>query len=848
MVESTMSKEAIYVVPFSRLTLFGLGDKEACLSRGAEIIAQILRLVAARDDFRFLIEDLVCLYAYLEAHPESVERIRAAVSAGRLELGAGWTQMDHRLSTGEDLVRNLLYGKAFARDVLGADPTVVHLGDGSGTSSQYVQVALKCGIEHIVLTASGWNQDVLFRWRGPDGSQVVCWNATGGSQLLWEAVRGTPQTRRARNAAIAGQRERHEGRLPLHWGGLMVQPSEAALVELAEWAEAEAVDLKLGTPSDIIPQFKATEQLKEVCEQNSPAGSHLEPVYPGTAPLNDPAVCGLLRAEQMSAMAVTLFPFTYPGTDLKSAWLRQLEATSYRYDGAAAKEGLERRRSDQRAVITTAVRIVREAERMIAERVTPRDGPDGRLPIVVFNPLSWPRTDLVEVHVTFYGDVEATDFTRYEIYKLVDASGRTVPFQELAGRQTETAEVRLVFAAREVPANGYATYYLVPGVSETQRLVGIQPPEMMAPGRMTPEFPEPSFVLKDVEDRVSEAFGYVRIGRRFRTAFVDLEVNEITGRVRVSDRSTGVLLVDGIHVIGTEDALTSGSSATGRRFEMAVERVDLEESGEVRATLLVAGKLMSSPCEIRYRLYGGMDRVDVDLRLQWRDPKPVRVQMVFPVAGDSIRYGTPHGYQKLERDGTERDSLQVQRVCQGWVAVDGSDGGFVLASDRKAFQFGAGVVRGDVLHSGLDPASYSYNVIWRSFPDVVTSRYSIRGYRGDFAQGNAFQDGWNLRQRLHARVVYDSVSEKSLPDKMQFLFLDGPGIVCTTIKRAEDGEGLLVRAYETVGRSCEARLFSCRNVVSVHEADLMERRVRVLDWDAIGFAPFEIKTLRVLLN
>jgi alpha-mannosidase len=848
MVESTMSKEAIYVIPYSRLTLFGLGDKEACLSRGAEIIAQVLRLLAARDDFRFLIEDLVCLYAYLEAHPEAAERIRAAVSAGRLELGAGWTQMDHRLSAGEDLVRNLLYGKAFARDVLGAEPTVVNLGDGTGTTSQYVQVARKCGIEQVVLTGIGWNQDVLFRWLGPDGSQVVCWNATGGSQLLWEAVRGTPQSRRARNAVIDGQRERHEGRLPLHWGALMVQPREAALVELAEWAEAEAVDLELGTPSDILPRSQAIEQLQLVCEQNSPAGSHLEPVFPGTASLNDPAVCGLMRAEQMSAMAETLFPFAYPGTDLKAAWLRQLEATSYRYDGAAAKEGLERRRSDQQAVIATAVRIAREAERMIAERVMPRDGPVGRLPIVVFNPLSWPRTDLVEVHITFYGDVEATDFSRYEIYKLVEASGRTVPFQELAGRQTETAEVRLIFAAREVPANGYATYYLVPGVTETQSLVGIQSSEMMAPGQMTPEFPEPSFVLEDVEDHVSEAFGNVRIGRRFRAAFVGLEVNEITGWVRVSDRSAGVLLVDGIHLIGREDALTDGSAATGRRFEMAVERVDLEESGEVRATLLVAGKLLSSPCEIRYRLYGEMDRVDVDLRLQWRDPKPVLVQMVFPVADGTVRYGIPHGHQRLEADGTEGDSHEVQRVCQGWVAVDGSHGGFVLASDRKAFQFGAGEVRGDVLHSGLDPASYSYNVIWRSFPDEVRCRYSLRGYRGDFARGNAFQDGWNLRQRLHARVVYDSVSEKSLPDRLQFLFLDGPGIVCTAIKRAEDGEGLILRAYETVGRSCEARLVSCRDVVSVHEADLMERRVRDLDGDTIGFAPFEIKTLRVLLG
>lgn len=843
-----MSKDALHVVPFSRLTLFGLGDKEASLSRSAQVISRFLRLVESREDFSFSIENSVHLSAYLRWHPEAAARVREAVSRGRLELGAAWTQMDHRLSAGEDLVRNLLYGKAFAREALGVDPTVVHLGDGGGTTSQYVQAAFKCGIRHVVITGTGWKQPVLFRWRGPDGSKVVCWNATGGSGLLWEAVRGTPQSRRLRNAEIVRQREMHDGRLPLHWGGPMVQPGETALDELLAWAEDEAVRIRFGTPSSVIPKSQLEERLPEVAAANPPGGSHLEPVFPGTAPLNDRAVCGLSRAEQLSAMAESLVAFTYPRAALESAWLRQLESTSYRYDGAAAMEGLEYRRTDQQNVIAAASGIVCQAERMIAERVTPRDGPEGRMPVVVFNPLSWTRTGLAEIHVTFYGAVDGTDFSRYETYKLVDASGGTVPFQELAGRQTETAEVRLVFMARQVPANGYATYYLIPGVTETQPLVGIQQPETMAPGLMAPEFPEPSFVLEDVEDRVSEAFGSVRIGRRFRTASVDLEVDEITGRVRVSDRSADGPLVDGIHLIGAEEALTDRSAVTGRRFEMAVERVDLEESGEVRATLLVAGKLLSSPCEIRYRVYGELDRVDVDLRIQWQDRNPVRVQMVFPVAGGAIRYGTPHGHQKLEEDGGGNASLEVQRVCQGWVAVDGPDRGFVIASDRKAFQFGAGEVRGEVLHSGLDPASYSYNVIWRGFPDAVTSRYSIRAYQGDFARGNAFRDGWELRQALNARVVYDLVSEKSLPDRMQFISLDGPGIVCTAIKRAEDGEGLILRAYETVGGACEARLLSCRNVVSLHETDLMERRVRDLDVDAIGFTPFEIKTLRVVLN
>ena len=848
MVESFMSNEAIYVVPFSRFTLFGLGDKEACLSRAAQIVAQVLRLLEARDEFRFLIENPIHLSAFLAAHPEAEDRVRRAVSAGRLALGAGWTQMDHRLSAGEDLVRNLLYGKSFVREALDADPTIVNLGDGWGTTSQYVQVAAKCGIELVVLTGKGWSDDVLFRWPGPDGSQVICWNPMGGASLLWEAVRGTTRSRRTANDAISGQRKASGGWLALHWGGLMVQPNEETLAQLEAWAQAEGLDVVLGTPTDILPQSRIMARLNPVRLQDSPAGPHPESTFPDAASLNDPAVRGLLRAEQMSAIGTTFLKSEYPAADLKAAWLRQLEATSYRFDGAAAKEGLERRRSDQQGVISTAERISRNAEGIIAEQIIPRDGPDGRLPIVVFNPLSWPRTDIVEVHVTFYGEVEATDFVRYETYRLVDASGSPVPFQELSGRQTETAEIRLVFAAREVPANGYTSYYLVPGVTEAQPLVGIQPLEVMAPGQMAPEFPEPSFALDDVKDRVAEAFGGVRIGRRFRTSSIDLDVDEVTGRVGVSDRATGELLVDGIHLVGAEDALTGGCEVTGRRFEMAVERVDLEESGEVRATVLVAGKLLSSPFEIRYRLYGELDRLDVDLRLRWRDTKPVRVQMVFPAAGDAIRYGTPHGQQLLERGELVRDSSEVRRVCQGWVAVDGTDTGFVLASNRKAFQFGPGEVRSDVLHSGLDPASYTYNVIWRSFPEELTCSYSIRGYSGDFARGNAFRDGWNLGQRLSARVVYDTVSRKSLPDRMQFISLDGPGIVCTTIKRAEDGEGLILRAYETVGRDCEARLVSCRDVVSVRETDLMERPVRDLDGDTIPFAPFEIKTVRVLLN
>ncbi len=851
-----MSKPSIFVVPFSRLPLFGLGEQEECLSRGAEVIARALQLLETRQEFHFLLEDLAPVAYYLKAHPEDLERVRALIAEGRLEVGPAWTGICQNLQIGEDLVRNLLYGKGYALETLGADSRTAHLGDAPGWTPQYPQIARKCGVTQVVFTQSGPRDATLLRWQGLDGAEVDVWHARIDYDLLWAAVRGAPAKRRERNRQIAAGRAQCSGLLPIHWGGDLTPMSEAALEDLIGWAEGEEIAMVLGTPGGYFREIPG--DLPELSGEVPSALPFLEPVFPGVTPLNVPAVHGLLRAEQMAAFAGLVCGFPFPEEALKTAWLRQLEAMACGFDGTGAGEALERRRRCQQMAIWTAAEISRAAERAVAERVAAGDGPPGTIPLVVFNSLSWTRTDLAEVHVTFYGEEDPTDFSRYEMYKIVDASGETVTFQEVAGGQTAIAEMRLIFAASEVPPNGYTTYYLVPNVPEAADLVGIQ-----APGMMAPEFPEPRFVIEDVEDRVSEPYRGVRIGRWFANAFYALEVDEVTGRVTVSDRRSDRVLIEGMHLVGWEESMREGLCQydyTGRRFEMAVDRVDLEESGEVRATLLVAGHLLASPFELRFRLYGALDRVDVDLKLRWRDTRPVRVQTVFPIGfeGAGVRYGVPYGHNTLENlmpesaprsdGGMRAETWEKQRECQGWIALDGEDVGVALGSDRRAFEFEGRAVRGDVLRSCIDPASYAYKRVWRSYPDVCACRYSIRGYSGDFRSATAHRDGWALNQPLSLRSVYNSESSRRLPDRLSFVRLEGPGLVTTTFKPAEDGAGYVLRAFESLGQSCEATLTACCEILSAREADLLERPVGDLDPDAVRFAPFEIKTIRLALG
>src|SRR5439155_11363951 len=80
------------------------------------------------------------------------------------------------------------------------------------------------------------------------------------------------------------------------------------------------------------------------------------------------------------------------------------------------------------------------------------------VPIVVFNPLGWPRTDVVEVEVGF-GERGVLDMS------LADPAGKAEGLQILQAdrdRDGGITRARILFIAQDVPAIGYATYRIIP--------------------------------------------------------------------------------------------------------------------------------------------------------------------------------------------------------------------------------------------------------------------------------------------------------------------------------------------------------------------------------------------------
>jgi mannosylglycerate hydrolase len=159
-------------------------DREWYLPRAAFVA----RLVPAFDDlldrldaspeFRsfFLDGQTVLLEDYLRVRPEQRARVATLVRAGRLQVGPWYVLADEIIPSGESLIRNLLLGRADT-EALGGRAAVMYSPDAFGHPAAWPALAVEFGMSHGVLWRGlggepGQDGD-LFRWYAPDGRSIL---------------------------------------------------------------------------------------------------------------------------------------------------------------------------------------------------------------------------------------------------------------------------------------------------------------------------------------------------------------------------------------------------------------------------------------------------------------------------------------------------------------------------------------------------------------------------------------------------------------------------------------------------------------------------------------------------
>ncbi|HET6318660.1 MAG TPA: glycoside hydrolase family 38 C-terminal domain-containing protein, partial [Chloroflexota bacterium] len=138
-----------------------------------------LRLMERYPEYRFLASSPLQYEMVKETFPETFEGIRQRVKEGRWEtVGGMWVEADCNLPDGESLARQLLLGTRYFEREFGVATSIVWLPDTFGFSWALPTLMAAAGLPYFVTHKLSWSQTNriphdTFRWRGPDGSDVL---------------------------------------------------------------------------------------------------------------------------------------------------------------------------------------------------------------------------------------------------------------------------------------------------------------------------------------------------------------------------------------------------------------------------------------------------------------------------------------------------------------------------------------------------------------------------------------------------------------------------------------------------------------------------------------------------
>ncbi len=404
------------------------------------------------------------------------------------------------------------------------------------------------------------------------------------------------------------------------------------------------------------------------------------------------------------------------------------------------------------------------------------------------------------------------------------------------------------FLAKDLPASGYRTY-------------------RVKPCKKGLEFPMGCDVSGD-----TESSNKIVVENRFYRLEVDRGNGAVTG---LFDRELERELIDGEadHGFGH---LIARYSENGHEEIIQVNEVAVQENGPVYTTIRMTGALSCCPrVVVEITLYHGLKRLDVNARVL-KDATPlVEVYIAFPFQIDDPDY-------RLECSGSVIRPIEDQwpgsntdyYAVQHWVDVFNRDLGVVWSPlDSPIVEVG-GLWPGYVsaAHHAVPGPGYghpflkageltkshlysmvSYNNFRTNFSNVQPGEFVVRhafsSHRGDWQKSRSWLFGWDA---AHPPVSVWGIGPKpgSLPPSASFIEIDTPNVIDLTFKRAEDGDGYILRLFETEGRETDTKV-SLPLVPFRHalEANLVEENLRTLSCSdrsvRITMKPFSVKTIRI---
>jgi alpha-mannosidase len=772
-----------------------------------------------------------------------------------------WIEPDCNIPSGESLVRQFLYGKRYFTEKFGVDVKVAWLMDSFGYAWTLPQIMKKCGIKYFTTQKLNWNDATLFpynvfHWSSPDGSSVLAHQTVGSYN---ESVIRKDMIDQL---AILSKRHGIDQLLVLfgkgdHGGGItreMLDRIEEIKKENQENSAKFSTALNYFTELNKISEKTKFPKVNGELYLQYHRGTYTTQAK--TKKNNRKAEILLETAEKLSTIAQQ-FSYKYPQKKLQEAWKKLLLNQFHDIlPGSSISEVYHDSEEDFTKIFNSLHSIITEAVESIAAHT---DTTGNGYSVLVFNPLSWKRNGIVQVSLHEVGGKKNA--------KVYNHKGTPIPSQIVETEQGKT----LLFSAENVPSLGYKEYR-VDETRETQTSTAMK--------------------CNETEDEIE-------LENQFHKIQIDTKTGQITSIYNKTE-NRDILNGNGNVISIFEDHPTEGRvSILYPFFDASIWdawniyiyqqqkgvtytelnrpfQVKLVEEGQVRSKVQVKYKYQQKgrPDTIFTQetiIYRKTPLIEFRLQIDWHTKhRLAKVRFPLNLESDFTTYEIPYGYISRRNPLSPRSSLSERAKWevpgQKWLDKTDNQGeyGVSLINDCKyGFDSTCNVIGMTLLRSPCYP-----NLEWQS--GTTDKWYSIRQMPGSPATDQGphtlayalYSHKKNWKEALTTRKAYEfnypllAHVEKnhigSFPKEKSFLSVKGDNIILTTMKKPEEGKGIIIRFYEIHGIEGEAEIEFQSVLSKVRETDLLENNIKEIPTEGktikISIGKHELKTLRVNLS
>ncbi len=833
--------------------------------------------------YRYTAEGTWSVQHFIENRPKDItDKLGKYIKEGRIEIGALFGNEISALCSHEQLIR-LMYPSFRLKREYGAEILTGSITDVPGLSWGLPTVLAGAGVKYFFAGLptyfewgrsdihTFWDESAIlrhgrpdaFRWQGPDGQTVLVYYQ--GSYGFFKRVTG-PDSYQEVMSNLPGMLKAMEKQdtpfsvMRYIHNGVDNYPPDVKISHIArEW------NSKWAYPKLIVATNSMFfEELEKQCEDVR--------TFRGELPQTDYVVGAISTAKQTSINRVThdrlhsaeksatiaslVSDYHYPAEEIREAYDNVLLYDEHTWGRAyPAGKGQDWAWNEKSHYAYKAAGLAESILRGSLERIANKIRLDkqGRH-IIVFNALSANRTDVVRVarfRVKEPFDLVDEETGRKVAYQIVELDSPLAPVPYAAHRygrgQFERHELfELVFVAEDVPPIGYKTYRI------SQR-------EKVAP------FSSPPSVWRIVVGETS-----------LENRFFKIRLDPQTGTVAsIYDKELSREIVDKAapHKL---NQLVARWVKSGKQESPKKGNIRKGQAGPIYGSLVVQSEGAGCPqLTQEIILYDNIKRIDFANRVLKDSTPLLEIYFAFPfkMADPDFRFEGSNSVIKPLRDQFPGSNSNYYAV-QHWADVsDGRVGVTLSGIESHLLEFGGlWPCYVSQAHHGVTPPDFGRDFVKRGevtkghmYSFVIDSnfrtnfqpvqqgdmlfRYCLTTHAGDWKEGRPRDFGWATGNPLIG-VSVNGKREGTLDKRASFCQVDKSNVFLLTLKRAEDGDGIIVRLIETEGREVTATLTVPHlTIETAHRTNLVEENEAEITCTGheikVSLKAFGITTIRI---